>query len=117
MNRELHSKKLGAAALLRSARGSAARLPPSEVGEFGDFTVRAVVRRKVNATECIDTVYVQKKHSRSDTFSTGCSEKYASFESDFSLPKLTVRPHGGLENPCTSNRTVGSNPTLSASYH
>jgi hypothetical protein len=84
----LHSKKLGAAALLRSARGSAARLPPSEVGEFADFTVRVVVRRLVSATECIDTVYLQKKHSRSEAFSTGCSEKYAGIESDFTLPKL-----------------------------
>jgi hypothetical protein len=69
-------KGLRVVARHRSARDSDARLLPSEAGSFADFTVRAVVRQKANETECIDTVYLQKKQSRSGAFSADYSEKH-----------------------------------------
>jgi hypothetical protein len=71
------SKQLCAVAQPRNALRSDARLPPSEAGEFADFTERAGALLKVSATGCIGTGSIRKRPLTTAAFFTSFSGRYA----------------------------------------
>ena len=58
-----------------SPRGTG--LPPSEAGEFADFTVRAAALLKASATECIGMGSIRKRPPTSAAFSASFSGRHA----------------------------------------
>jgi hypothetical protein len=82
----------------------------SGAGLFADSTVRAVALQRASATGCIGMVCLRRKPLKS-------AATFASFSGNYARRLVPSRTKSKLmpllENRCTGNRTVGSNPTLS----
>jgi hypothetical protein len=88
--RSIRTKKVPGAPRIQSGHETRAKLLPLQAGLFAGSTARVGVDRKVNATECIDMGFSQKRPRQSDRC-FGSFYGSGTEGSKLAYPKITFR--------------------------